>query len=183
MEISGQVNSTNRQRIKCLTQLLNMGWMFTIAVMMCKPFWEVRVLPSATMAPCVIHSNFIIIKIETVINTLKTYFNKSCKGVSVISIIHAAPIMWFEGVIMSVKWLIGEKRGHGGRVVTLSPPTSEAGVRFMALPQVGKLVVACRCSAVYSTEPWPTVCTGFLCPSNYPSWYDLYSVERDVNPK
>ena len=43
--------------------------------------------------------------------------------------------------------------GHGGRVVTLSPPTSEAGVRFLAWPQVGKLVVACRWSAVYSTEP------------------------------
>ena len=43
--------------------------------------------------------------------------------------------------------------GHGGRVVTLSPPTSEAGVRFLARPQVGKLVVACRWSAVYSTEP------------------------------
>ena len=35
-------------------------------------------------------------------------------------------------------------RDHGGRVVTLSPPTSEAGVRFTALPQVGKLVVAFR---------------------------------------
>ena len=35
-------------------------------------------------------------------------------------------------------------RGHGGRVLTHSPPTSEAGVRFMALPQVGKQVVACR---------------------------------------
>ena len=45
------------------------------------------------------------------------------------------------------------KRGHGGRVVTLSPPTSEAGFRFPAWPQVGKLVVACRWSAVYSTEP------------------------------
>ena len=44
-------------------------------------------------------------------------------------------------------------RGHGGRVVTLSPPTSEAGVRFPAQPQVGKLVVVCRWSAVYSTEP------------------------------
>ena len=44
-------------------------------------------------------------------------------------------------------------RGHGGRVVTLSPPTSEAGVWFPAWPQVGKLVVACRWSAVYSTEP------------------------------
>ena len=28
----------------------------------------------------------------------------------------------------------------------------------------------------------PTVCTGFLCPQNYPSWYDLYSVESDLNP-
>ena len=44
-------------------------------------------------------------------------------------------------------------RGHGGRVVTLSPPTSEAGVRSPARPQVGKLVVACCWSAVYSTEP------------------------------
>ena len=43
--------------------------------------------------------------------------------------------------------------GHGDRVVTLSPPTSEAGVRSPARPQVGKLVVACRWSAVYSTEP------------------------------
>ena len=32
--------------------------------------------------------------------------------------------------------------GHGGRVVTLSPPTSQVGVQFTALPQVGKLVVA-----------------------------------------
>ena len=33
-------------------------------------------------------------------------------------------------------------------------------------PYVGKLVVAYRWSAVYSTEPGPTVCTGFLCPQN-----------------
>ena len=44
-------------------------------------------------------------------------------------------------------------RGHGGRVVTLSPPTSEARVRFPARPQVGKLVVASHWLAVYSTEP------------------------------
>ena len=44
-------------------------------------------------------------------------------------------------------------RGHGGRVVTLLPPTSGAGVRFPARPQVRKLVVACRWPAVYSTEP------------------------------
>ena len=43
--------------------------------------------------------------------------------------------------------------GHGGRVVTLLPPTSEAGVWFLSRPQVGKLVVACHWSAVYSTEP------------------------------
>ena len=43
--------------------------------------------------------------------------------------------------------------GHGSRVVTLSPPTSEAEVQFRAQLQVGKLVVACRWSAVYSTEP------------------------------
>ena len=43
--------------------------------------------------------------------------------------------------------------GHNGRVVTLLPPTSEAGVQFTALPQVGNLVVACHWSAVYSTEP------------------------------
>ena len=60
---------------------------------------------------------------------------------------------------------------------------SEAGVQFPALPQVGKLVFACRLSAVYSTEPWPTVCTGFLCPSNYPPWYDLYSVKSDIKPQ
>ena len=48
---------------------------------------------------------------------------------------------------------IAAQRDHGGRVVTLSPPTSEAGVRSSAWPQVGKLVVACRWSAVYSTEP------------------------------
>ena len=73
--------------------------------------------------------------------------------------------------------------GHDGRVVTLSPPTSEAWVWFPAWPQVGKLVVAWRWSSVYSTEPYQTVRAGFLCPSNYPSWYDLYSVESDVKPQ
>ena len=37
--------------------------------------------------------------------------------------------------------------------VKCGPHTSEAGVRFPARPQVGKLVVACRWSAIYSTEP------------------------------
>ena len=39
-------------------------------------------------------------------------------------------------------------------MVTLSPPTSEVEVRFPALPQVGKLIVACCWLAVYSTEPY-----------------------------
>ena len=43
--------------------------------------------------------------------------------------------------------------GHSGRVVTLLPPPSEAGVRFLAWPQVGTLLLACRWSVVYSTEP------------------------------
>ena len=55
--------------------------------------------------------------------------------------------------MLLVKAMLLIQRGHGGRVVTLSPPTSEAGVRFLARPQVGKLVVACRWLAVYSTEP------------------------------
>ena len=46
-----------------------------------------------------------------------------------------------------------ESKSYGGRVVTLSPPTSEAGVRFLARPQVGKLLVASLWLAVYSTEP------------------------------
>ena len=41
---------------------------------------------------------------------------------------------------------------HGGRVVTLSLPTSEIRVQIPPQPQVGKLVVACFWS-VDSTEP------------------------------
>ena len=37
--------------------------------------------------------------------------------------------------------VLTESQGHGGRGVTLSSPTSEAEVRFLAWPQVGKLVV------------------------------------------
>ena len=61
-------------------------------------------------------------------------------------------------------------RGHGVAVVTRSPPTSEIS-GSNAGPCVGKLVVSYRWSAVYSTEPWPTVCTSFLCPQNYLSLY------------
>ena len=38
--------------------------------------------------------------------------------------------------------------GHRTRVVAFLPPTSRAGVGFLAWPQVGKLVVAYRWSAV-----------------------------------
>ena len=48
-------------------------------------------------------------------------------------------------IFITIEW--------GGGGATLSPPTSEAGVRFPARPQVGKLVVASHWSAVYSTEP------------------------------
>ena len=53
--------------------------------------------------------------------------------------------------------------GYGDAVVTHSPPTSELG-GLKPRPYVRKLVVAYRLSAVYSTEPLPTVCAGFLCP-------------------
>ena len=52
-------------------------------------------------------------------------------------------------------------------MVTHSSPTSEADCSNRG-PYVGKLVVAYQWPTVYSTEPWPTVCTGFLCPQNYP---------------
>ena len=55
--------------------------------------------------------------------------------------------------IKSMQCFLRGDGGHGGRVVTLSFPTSEAGVRFPAWPQVGKWIVACHWLAVYSTEP------------------------------
>ena len=67
-------------------------------------------------------------------------------------------------------------------MVTDSPPTSEVGGSNPG-PCVGKLVVAYQWSAVYSTEPLPTVCTGFLSPQNYPSSYDLLSVESDAKTR
>ena len=50
-------------------------------------------------------------------------------------------------------------RGHGGRVVTLSPPTSEAGVWFPAWPQVGKLVLV----YVLVSSALPTTCRDMTC--------------------
>ena len=60
-----------------------------------------------------------------------------------------------------------ENLGHGGRVVTLSPPTSEGRGSVPSTASSGKLGVAFHWSAVYSTEPWPTVCTGF---TSFPTW-------------
>ena len=67
-------------------------------------------------------------------------------------------------------------------VVTHSPPISEVGGSNPGR-YVRKLVVAYQWSAVYSTGPWPTVSTGFLCLQIYLSWYNLYSVESDVKPQ
>ena len=52
-------------------------------------------------------------------------------------------------------------RGHSDAVVTHSPPTSEVS-GSNPRPYVGKLAVAYQWLAVYSTEPSPTVCNGFL---------------------
>ena len=60
---------------------------------------------------------------------------------------------------------IGDGGRHGGTVVTHLHPTSETRIWLPTRPHVKKLAVACHWLAVYSKEPWPTVCTGFLCPS------------------
>ena len=55
------------------------------------------------------------------------------------------PKMWIQSEQLTAYFevfFLCKFRGHGGRVVTLSPPTSEAGVRFPERPQVEKLVVA-----------------------------------------
>ena len=69
-------------------------------------------------------------------------------------------------------------------MVTLRPPTSEAGVRFLAWPQVGQLVVACCRSDSITPQNNQTVCTRFPLPS--PTTHrdmTLYSVESDVKPQ
>ena len=68
---------------------------------------------------------------------------------------------------MKFRLLKGEMRGLCGAVVTLWPPTSEVG-GSNPRPFVGKLVIAYQWSAVYSTEPSPTVCTGFDVPTKLP---------------
>ena len=57
-------------------------------------------------------------------------------------------------------------------------PPLRSEFKFLASPHVGKLVVAYCWSALHSTEPWPTVCTGFLCPSNYLSKYSIGMGDR-----
>ena len=58
-----------------------------------------------------------------------------------------------DGFCPKTKTVYEYNGGHSGRVVTLSPLTSVAGVGSPSWTQVGKLVVACRWSAVYSTRP------------------------------
>ena len=89
------------------------------------------------------------------LEAIETFTKKS------LSWIHQIPTTnrihhWFPRIFYDHFW------GHGGRVVTLTPPTYEAGVQILVWPQVGKLVGACRRSAVYSTELGRTVCTGFF---------------------
>ena len=71
--------------------------------------------------------------------------------------LHHLPQMTDKAALLASNALLNspldQGGGHGGRVVTLLPPTSEAVVRSPSRPYVGKLVVACRWSAVYSTEP------------------------------
>ena len=54
---------------------------------------------------------------------------------------------------------------------TYSPCTVRLSIlrqHTQARSEVGKLVVVCRWSAVYSTEPQRTVCTGFPLPFQLP---------------
>ena len=77
------------------------------------------------------------------------YFNvHSSDVITALDTYHSSSICRYIKIIA----FIDSQGGNGGRVVTLSPPTSEVRVWFPALPQVGKLVVPCRWSAVYSTK-------------------------------
>ena len=57
--------------------------------------------------------------------------------------------------------ILFRKWGHGDTLALYLPPTFEIGG---SNPYVENLAVAYRWLASYSTEPEPTVCTGFLCP-------------------
>ena len=70
-----------------------------------------------------------------------------------LKIAHVTPYVAHVRPYITKKQFFDLVRGHGGRVVALSPPTSEAGVRSPEWPYVGKLVVACHWSAVCSTDP------------------------------
>ena len=65
------------------------------------------------------------------------------------------------------------------RVVTLSPPTSEAGVRFPARPQVEKLVVACHWFAVQNPNKLYVLVSSALPTTRR----DMTCVESNVKPQ
>ena len=77
---------------------------------------------------------------------------------------HWGPRWWSGNTLASHLW------GWGSVPVLTS--SGKAGT-CSCLPLVGSL----------QYRPWPTVCTGFLCPPNYPLQYGLYSVESDVKPQ
>ena len=68
--------------------------------------------------------------------------------------------------------------GHGDRMVTFSPPTSEVGVRFPAWPQVRKLVVACRWLGSLQYRTLTNCMYWFPLPFQLPN-----SVESNVKPQ
>ena len=105
--------------------------------------------------------------------------NFSCEMVSIEFVVCVPNDCKLQSLILTSASSFGFKRGHGDAVVTHSPPTCEV---CGSNPEhyVGKMVVSYQWSAVYSTEPWPTPSTGFLCLLNCLSWYDLYSVESNL---
>ena len=73
------------------------------------------------------------------------------------------------------------ERGHGGRVLTLSPPTSEIGVRILARPQVDKLVVAWQFTVQNLGQLYVLVSSSY---KNYQSCSDLYNMLKGtLKPK
>ena len=78
---------------------------------------------------------------------------------------------WGGGVGQSGSTLASQLWGRGP-----IPGTASSGKAGSCLPLVSSLQ--------YTNLDTPTVCTGFLRPSNYPVViYDLYSVEGDVKPQ
>ena len=76
----------------------------------------------------------------------------------------------FRDVVLLLSSILNEYLLKSVAVVTHSPPTSEVGGSNPG-PYVGKMVVAVADGQQFTVQNLdiPTVCTGFLCPQNYPS--------------